>query len=508
MNRAELLFLAPYLAALLVLAAIFLFAVRNRYVLGAKAFAVLVGGELLMTLGFILELVSPDIGVKTWWDTVQWLVSAFLVTLPFLVFAVEYTGTRPGSFLWGISLTLLGIFSTILLTDHIHHLFYQNPRLIQEGPFLALTYEVTYVIFTYLLFYQYGANLYGVVLLIRRALQPATAFPGQYLIIAAGFLVPLLFSLLTWVGIQFGAHRDLTSIGYAAGGLIAAWGLFRYGLFDIARIAGDRLMDALPDPILVLDFRNRVVDLNKAAMAFLGRQNRGSIGHQVEEVFDSWHALLEVIQDPFMQSQEVMVPQESGISFFDIEVSQILGRKREVIGRLLLIHDVTATKRLEADYETLSRELNQRVEKRTEELHHTAEHFQSIVEHHADFIVRWKPDGTRTFVNEAYCRFWGVSREQALARNFLFHSPEEDRPDVEKKIVRLNAGFSDMETEVHRVIKPDGDAARVEWKDKAIRDEWGKLVEIQSTGREITGRPWFEENPGDGDKARYNRGEK
>ena len=506
MNRAELLFLTPYLVSLLVLVGLFLYAVRNRYILGAKAFAWLIGGQFLVTLGFILELVSPTLRTKLGWDTFQWLVTAFLVILPFLVFAVEYTGTRPGSSLWGITLTFLGIFATVLLTDNLHHLFYQNPSLTPEGPFQWLTYDFTYVIFIYMLLYVYGAHLYGIILLIRRALQPETAFRGQYLLIAVGFSIPLVFSLLPLVDMRLASYRDVTPLAYAAGSLVAAWGLFRYGLFDIAYIASEHLMDSLPDPVIVLDARNRILDMNKAALTFLGKQKSGSIGRPLEVVFSNWHPLLKVVKDPLMSSQEVSVIGEAGASTFNLKSSQILGRKREVIGRIVTIRDVTNIKTLESEYGAVSRELEQRIQARTEELHNRAEHYQSIVEHHADFIVRWKPDGTRTFVNEAYCRYWGITQEQALARNFLFHLPEEDRPDVEIKIVRLNAGFSEVETEVHRVIKPDGDLAWLEWKDKAIRDVWGNLVEIQSTGRDITGRQ-IDQTPREGDKARYNRGE-
>jgi PAS domain S-box-containing protein len=149
---------------------------------------------------------------------------------------------------------------------------------------------------------------------------------------------------------------------------------------------------------------------------------------------------------------------------------------------------------LEANYQTLSHELEQRIKKQTEKLQDTAERYRTIVENHSDFIVRWKPDGTRTFVNEAYCRYWGISYEQALAMNFLFHTVEEDRPTVEEKISRLNSGASDIETETYHVIRPDGSTGWQEWTDTAIRDEWGRLIEIQSVGRDITERKRAEEN--------------
>jgi PAS domain S-box-containing protein len=40
---------------------------------------------------------------------------------------------------------------------------------------------------------------------------------------------------------------------------------------------------------------------------------------------------------------------------------------------------------------------------------------------------------------------------------------------------------------------PDGSVVWHEWADTAIRDEWGKLIEIQSVGRDITERKRAEE---------------
>jgi PAS domain S-box-containing protein/putative nucleotidyltransferase with HDIG domain len=91
-------------------------------------------------------------------------------------------------------------------------------------------------------------------------------------------------------------------------------------------------------------------------------------------------------------------------------------------------------------------------------------------------------------VNEAYCRYWGITYEQALGINFLFHIAEEDRPAVEEKITRLRSGEVDSETEIHRVIKPDGSIAWQEWTDHAIRDPMDQIVEFQSVGRDITKR--------------------
>ncbi len=128
-----------------------------------------------------------------------------------------------------------------------------------------------------------------------------------------------------------------------------------------------------------------------------------------------------------------------------------------------------------------------------EALRESEARYRAVVEHQTEFIVRWKPDGTRTFVNEAYCSYFGLTPEQALSAEFLPLVVEEDRAAVQAKIARLLSGAARYEIDTHRVIKPDGSIGWQEWVDQAIHDDTGKAVEFQSVGRDVTERKRTEE---------------
>ncbi len=127
-------------------------------------------------------------------------------------------------------------------------------------------------------------------------------------------------------------------------------------------------------------------------------------------------------------------------------------------------------------------------------LRESAARYRAVVENQSEFIVRWKPDGTRTFVNEAYLRSFNLTLGEALSSGFMPLVLEEDRIAVEEKISRLLSGESQSETDIHRVIKPDGSVGWQEWTDYAIYDDQGKLIEFQSIGRDITERKLADES--------------
>jgi PAS domain S-box-containing protein len=127
-----------------------------------------------------------------------------------------------------------------------------------------------------------------------------------------------------------------------------------------------------------------------------------------------------------------------------------------------------------------------------EELRLSETRYRTVVENQSEFIVRWKPDGTLTFVNEAYCRYFGVTPEQVVASNFMPIIVEEDREAVEAKLSRLISGAVPAETDIHRVLRADGSVGWQEWVDQAIYDEAGGIIEFQSVGRDITERKQME----------------
>jgi two-component system cell cycle sensor histidine kinase/response regulator CckA len=127
-----------------------------------------------------------------------------------------------------------------------------------------------------------------------------------------------------------------------------------------------------------------------------------------------------------------------------------------------------------------------------EELRRSEERYRRIVQDQTEFIVRWLPDGRRTFVNDAYCEFFGVTREESLASSIMLRIVEEDQEQVARKIRSLTPEHP-VATAMHRSVRHDGSLAWVLWTDRAFFDEEGRVVEYQSVGRDMTDQHRLEE---------------
>jgi PAS domain S-box-containing protein len=124
-------------------------------------------------------------------------------------------------------------------------------------------------------------------------------------------------------------------------------------------------------------------------------------------------------------------------------------------------------------------------------LRRNEELFRAIVEDQTEMIVRWKPDGTRTFVNQAYARVFGGKPEDYIGTNFYPLIQEEYREKIRQKILSLTPE-QPLATSIHQSIA-DGEPRWQEWTDRGIFNQEDELVELQSTGRDITERVKAEE---------------
>jgi PAS domain S-box-containing protein len=118
-------------------------------------------------------------------------------------------------------------------------------------------------------------------------------------------------------------------------------------------------------------------------------------------------------------------------------------------------------------------------------LRESEERYRNVVETQTELICRYLPDGTLTFVNDAYCRYFGRSRDDLIGRNFTELLPESARAGAMAYVEALIADKYPKRFE-HQVIAKSNKVGWQEWNDHVIRDKDGNVVELQGIGRDIT----------------------
>ena len=108
------------------------------------------------------------------------------------------------------------------------------------------------------------------------------------------------------------------------------------------------MVDAMRDGMIVLDDKNRVIDMNPAALVVFESQLADVIGKTIDELLAGWPELVNIFKDVWEAEMEVRLEGEDGDRYFELQISPLLNSRKRVNGRLLVFHDITVYKETEA----------------------------------------------------------------------------------------------------------------------------------------------------------------
>lgn len=111
--------------------------------------------------------------------------------------------------------------------------------------------------------------------------------------------------------------------------------------------------------------------------------------------------------------------------------------------------------------------------------------FDSISEDQDEMVCRWKSDGTITFANKAFSKYYDRTPNDLVGKFFVPPLIEEDKKAALKKLRRLENEKQPIKVE-NRVIMPKGDVHWQQWAIRLIEDELKKESEFQAVGRDVT----------------------
>lgn len=116
---------------------------------------------------------------------------------------------------------------------------------------------------------------------------------------------------------------------------------------------------------------------------------------------------------------------------------------------------------------------------------------QAILEGQTEMICRFRADGTVTYVNDAYCRYFGRSRADIVGSTWHPLAWPEDIARIEQQLSALSPS-NPVVTIENRVFTVGGEVRWCQFANRGFFDADGRRLEIQSVGRDITERKSLE----------------
>ncbi len=307
------------------------YAWQRRSIPGAEFFALYMVAAVIWSLsGLVYYAGSGRIATML----AELLQNVGLMAMPamWLAFALKYTGRSR----WLNRRTIIALAAVpaiVLALWLAHGLTAGQP--ISEGWPSRVHYWIMNLYVTALI-------LAGGFLILQEMVQAPRIYRMQYLILLIGGLTPWVFGLPEmwelWRGWSFSEQAIL--IAFIAGGLVVAWGIFRYQVFEILPIAMDTVVESIGDGVLVLDRQDRIVTLNPAARAMIGFSDEHIEGQPISAVLTRPRSILDYLDRPWAHAELTLGDGEQR-RIYDLRISPLYGRWEKLSGRLLLLRDVT-----------------------------------------------------------------------------------------------------------------------------------------------------------------------
>ena len=168
-----------------------------------------------------------------------------------------------------------------------------------------------------------------------------------------GMLIPWVANIIYVTNWNPFPQLDLTPLALTLANLALSISFLRFRMLDIQPIAHDSVFNAMQDGVIVLDYKERIVDANPVASLIF--QDKGNfIGSNIISLFPDWKTW-ETINLKGEIQQELKLILGGETLNFSLRTTSIFDDRARRDGRVLLISDVTTQKRAEEELMSASR---------------------------------------------------------------------------------------------------------------------------------------------------------
>ena len=305
---------------------------------GAGLLLYLLGMFTWTTAYAIRWLVTDTVAQYRWLDATY--LGLVIGLYGMVIFALQITNRE--QLLTRRNLILLAVepvvITVILWTDQYHGWFYAGMRstdTILNGGF----------VFWFNIGYSFLVSGLTMLYLLYEYSQASHLGKRQIGVVLVGMLMPGLGNVLSFLRVLPSLSLDYTPIFFTFSGLFFFYALQRSGLMELLPVAYGRLFERMPDGVLVLDERTRLVEINPPASSMTGI-GLDQIGKPANEIMSHWPGLSEAALSMEDMREEIQITNDPS-RHIEVRVMPLLSKNKHRDGVLILLRDLTERIRME-----------------------------------------------------------------------------------------------------------------------------------------------------------------
>ncbi len=297
---------------------------------------------IIWGLGFAVQISATDLKTSVFWYLLANDFVGFKIPVIWFFWSLVVAGRRKWltktRVLWLLAIPLCT--DLLNLTNRWHGLMYQHWNLNLTGRYPSLEFKPG-------LWYWVVTIYCGVILLAVIAVQLRAAFNREFLywkqglftaVATAAVLIQIVLSLTIPAFWPYDPTPVVISFAVVLSSIVS-----RFRIQEAVPVPRNMILEKMVDAALILDNRDRVMDLNPAAEAFFGIKISQVAGLNFTEALTGWPEIAAAGRD---KTDAIWDFTRDG-RYFEARFS-VMNDGYKNVGRMLVVQDVTAAKKAEA----------------------------------------------------------------------------------------------------------------------------------------------------------------
>ncbi len=319
---------------------------RHRSVPIIQPFLLLMAAVTIWIFGYAGELMSTSLSTVLLLNDIEYLAVP-VVPVAWLFLVLVYTGR--GHYLTRRTVPLFFVIPALVwllvITNMVHYLFYAGFYPMSLDDTTIWIYEHG-PLFWLDIGYSYLLTFTALVLAAGRLFSSTRLYRRQSAILVLAASIPVFTNIAYVMPFIPFPEFDLTPISFLLTGIILAIGILRYQLFSAVPVAYSRVFSAMGDGVVV-NRKNRVLDLNPVAEEIAGFTSMDAIGHDLGAVIPE---LVPVTETSFLKKEQCRIEirrTKKDPRYFDVLITPMTEGLVSDGAYLCLLRDITDRKQAE-----------------------------------------------------------------------------------------------------------------------------------------------------------------
>ncbi|HEC86521.1 MAG TPA: PAS domain S-box protein [Thermoplasmatales archaeon] len=323
---------------------------------GSTFFLMLIISILVWAAAFMFEMIVSSENLMMLFAKIQYIGVSFVPVAWFSfcsIYAGKFDNIVRGRLFY--LLTIIPILTIILVfTNESHGLIWSKIDFSNIGVFKMLTpiHGTWFWIHTT---YSYLLIATGSLLIIWKSLSISSTHIKRSILLISAVVLPWVANMVYLLKMTGFDYTVLTSVASIS---LLFLGVYGYKLVNVIPIARNIVIEGLDDAVVVLDENYRVVDMNPSAERLLEVSTDKAIGLGASQVFDRCPEIIRLYKSKKSEKRSICIKEKNGVNkYYAVKASPLYDKSKRVLGKLIVIRDITEIKQTENELKEKIEEL-------------------------------------------------------------------------------------------------------------------------------------------------------